>query len=249
MTNNDADIQKRLEVYNWESVLGLPNRQCKEAKFLMIDNSENPNVLANETILSQAKEILDRLIAAVDILVDNDPKSDNYNINNVLAEFDDILLEEGNSSFSDVHMIHCHCDSAESIPNLEEECIGQNEEDAEYEHESFDYEMMDMDEDSLAFQRQARNVTFDDMVRGLLSLPPAPDAQRIINPISEEESDNDAEVIVDEPLLSEEGGDGEEVVEEIEFIERMMLYFRETDLFLEEENQGSGDHHLDPPLD
>ncbi|GBL73678.1 hypothetical protein AVEN_45446-1 [Araneus ventricosus] len=118
----------------------------------MIDNSENPNVLANEAVLSQAKEILDRLITAVDILVDNVPKTDD--IEDALAKFDDILLEEGNSSFSDVHMIHCQCQSPEDLPGLDDESMEMNEEDAEYEHDAFYYEMLDGANNSQDLQQQ-----------------------------------------------------------------------------------------------
>ncbi|GIY66307.1 hypothetical protein CDAR_457841 [Caerostris darwini] len=111
--------------------------------------------------------------------------------------------------------------------------------------------------------RRARSVTFDDIVRGLLQLPPAADDLNMdfqmardeddhINNNIVDDNDEEALIIVDEPLMSDDAGDGDEIMEDMDdfaFLERMMIYFGEADLIVEEEQQGSGDHISDAPLD
>ncbi|CAL1280313.1 unnamed protein product, partial [Larinioides sclopetarius] len=113
-------------------------------------------------------------------LVENVPTTDN--IEDALSKFDDILLEEGNSSFSDVHMIHCQCPSPVNLPGLDDKSMELNEEDGEYGHDPFHYEMLDGAR-SQDLQQQAREVSFDDMVRGLLAVPPDPYPEPSVNPV------------------------------------------------------------------
>ncbi|GFY50499.1 uncharacterized protein TNIN_351861 [Trichonephila inaurata madagascariensis] len=211
---------------------------------------ENSDALINESVLSQAKDVLNRLIIAVDILLDNGPTAIESSIEDIISQIDDVLESKG-SSFSDVHLNSCHCDSIDTLRDqgmmlqLDDEDIS-----SEFDDPNFGYQMIEPVENNDASENQIRNVTFDDMVRGLLALPSSPEMeQRINNPLIDENEDDPLNV--DEPVISDDGDGDEEMefVEDIDFMERMMLYFRETDLILEEEQQGSGDHMLEPGLD
>ncbi|GFQ76988.1 uncharacterized protein TNCT_402421 [Trichonephila clavata] len=211
---------------------------------------ENSDALVNESVLNQAKDVLNRLIIAVDILLDNGPTAIESSIEDIISQIDDVLESKG-SSFSDVHLNSCHCDSIDSLRDqgmilqLDDEDIS-----SEFDDSIFGYQMIQPVEHEVS-ENQIRNVTFDDMVRGLLALPASPEIeQRMINNPLIDENEEDP-LNVEEPMISDDGdGDEEmELVEDIDFMERMMLYFRETDLILEEEQQGSGDHMLEPGLD
>ncbi|GIY66309.1 hypothetical protein CDAR_457851 [Caerostris darwini] len=69
----------------------------------MLNSSENEDALTNETILSQAKDLLDRLIVAVDILADGTANANCSNLEDVLSQFDEALLDSEGNSFSDAH--------------------------------------------------------------------------------------------------------------------------------------------------
>ncbi|GFS85953.1 uncharacterized protein TNCV_1219491 [Trichonephila clavipes] len=211
---------------------------------------ENSDALINESVLNQAKDVLNRLIIAVDILLDNGPTAIESSIEDIISQIDDVLESKG-SSFSDVHLNSCHCDSIDTLRDqgmilqLDDEDIS-----SEFDDPIFGYQMIEPVENNEVSENQIRNVTFNDMVRGLLALPSAPEMeQRINNPLIDENEDDPLNV--EEPVISDDGDGDEEMefVEDIDFMERMMLYFRETDLILEEEQQGSGDHMLEPGLD
>ncbi|GFT58983.1 uncharacterized protein NPIL_305861 [Nephila pilipes] len=212
---------------------------------------EISNALINETVLNQAKEVLNRLIIAVDILVDNGTAAVESSIDDILSQIDDVL-ESKSSSFSDLHLNSCRCDTLDSMRDQRTrlQLDGENN-NSEFDDPPFNYQLINPIENHEISENMARDVTFDDMVRGLLSLPPSPDLeQQNSNPLMDEE--NEDVVIIDDQPISDDDGDGADelaFVEDVDFIERMLLYFNETDLILEEEQQGSGDHMLEPGLE
>ncbi|GFY80162.1 hypothetical protein TNIN_45671 [Trichonephila inaurata madagascariensis] len=117
---------------------------------------ENSDALINESVLSQAKDVLNRLIIAVDILLDNGPTAIESSIEDIISQIDDVLESKG-SSFSDVHLNSCHCDSIDTLRDqgmmlqLDDEDIS-----SEFDDPNFGYQMIEPVENNDASENQVR---------------------------------------------------------------------------------------------
>ncbi|GIY02691.1 hypothetical protein CEXT_553631 [Caerostris extrusa] len=136
------------------------------------------------------------------------------------------LLDSEGNSFSDAHPSTGQGRSLDSLLKNEEPRpqLDVVHIDSEWDVPPFNYQTIDDIERVESSQQQttprrARSVTFDDIVRGLLQLPPAADELNMSFQMARDEEDNinnniiddndeEALIIVDEPLLSDDAGEG-----------------------------------------